>query len=882
MATRTSYDSDADEKYDIEHVAQAEENPEDAHFRREFDDIAGHYDETTEHPLGEKESGTDDGMRAAGQAVGLREAEEKPNGDLLEKLNKGYTGNGSKKTRVSQMFNSKSNAKKWMAIAGAAAGGSLVGGVLIFLALLPLKIEFIIKNIEARFMASSVTAVDQETANLFSRYLVKDVIPSLRAGRCHSTIDASCVVVGSDTGLMGKTFKAWREGRLERQMALGKPSIVLTAQGNSFFVSIDSERIGTPGQYEQLRAGKISIFDLDGTRKVSRTEIRTSVKKALRDQTKWIQLLYRFRVNRLLESKYGVKRCIWACSLRDRATNKLAEKKLAAQAILLRRILPEKQSLILTCVLAGVSGSCNPSSLDEAAAGETERKTPFQKQLEARLAEFAAELGKDSLEDLIARAEDISKSGLQKAIARKAIGSVAGKLFGDTAGVASGELAERAIPFVGWAILLGNVVYLGAVIGPLLAHAAYALNSSTAAEMYATYATVSAECKSGNCDFAELGSFNQALATDISGDPSKALDFTASPLWEHEFASGSSASTASIFGSLFDGKAFAAIPNTRYHCDDGSTVPAGQYVCPEENFAQDGSELASNIGGAVNSVPGLVPVAHVVTIVGNAPAELLAKALEHVPGYNLFTDWVGKQVAGPLEFVERHLTTSPDIDSGARQVDMIMAGADVTNKASCQTQLGCPNISAQAANNIQNQAIAEAKTEFDMLPLYARMFSTDTPYSLVGRLAIAMPGSFSGMVTSSLGDLLLSPFSRLGSLFSSLFSTNTAFAATSTSEPDPFGISQTGYTKVPANPDEFWEQNCVNGPLGSYNSSTGKLDVSEWLNSGDHVTMDPVTGEEQLNEANPCLLILATNQSAGGLFDASLLPPDTLTQDPPE
>jgi len=100
---------------------------------------------------------------------------EKPSGapQIKDRLNKGYTGNKDEKTKTSNLFHSSSSLKKKIAIAGAVAGTSAIGSFMVFLLLLPLKIEHVIENLEQHYGSTSSIAVDEETDNMYSSYMDK-------------------------------------------------------------------------------------------------------------------------------------------------------------------------------------------------------------------------------------------------------------------------------------------------------------------------------------------------------------------------------------------------------------------------------------------------------------------------------------------------------------------------------------------------------------------------------------------------------------------------------------------------------------------------------------------------------------------------------------
>jgi len=138
-----------------------------------------------------------------------------------------------------------------------------------------------------------------------------------------------------------------------------------------------------------------------------------------------------------------------------------------------------------------------------------------------------------------------------------------------------------------------------------------------------------------------------------------------------------------------------------------------------------------------------------------------------------------------------------------------------------------------------------------------------------------------GLFGSGLAGLLSNPLGRIGSVFSSLFSANHAFAADPASK-DAFGVTQYAYTTADINNignfQTFWNQNCVTGPLATYNESTNQLSFTQdWLS---HQTQNDETMQAESNTTNPCGLIYASSISGGGLSNTGMLPAGSQNPDP--
>ena len=807
--------------------------------------------------------------------------------NINERLGKGYTGKGSNKSKLlSKLYSSNSGLKKKIAIAGAAAGGSAVIGIVTFFALLPLKIDHIVHNLENKYSASSTRALDTETQNLFSSYITKEVLPGMHAGRCKSTYEPTCVGGIQGDGPVAALFTAWKHGRLEQKMAT-KYGIVIGKKGTGYYLNVNAH------SYD-LKSGQ-SIFELDGTQGSTRNEIRHAVRDSLKEGTLYDRIYTRFKIGKLLETKYGIKRCLIACDIRDKWTDKVADKKLAGKSWLLHRVVGpfgESKALIMVCVLAGTCETDpNTTSTDP---NDPERISGFQRDLQARLDQFASRYGSEKLTDVIAKANEISKDGLTKYLTKQIAQSIVDKAGGgDAAKAVAGESVDKFIPIAGWVVFAAAVVTFVNKAGPELKALNYATDAPAAVATYTTYRTAADEMQSGHVDPTELGSLTQQLGNG-------GVDATSTPLY-NEIMNNNTSSTTTAFNSLLPSAyADSTSNNPNYLCKNGKPVPSGKKVCDEENFS-GGSKLASAISDSANAIPGWGALSTLAGFIHGAVSKIsgyIGDIITIIPGVSEAMGAIGNLAKPLFSMLTTYLLPNPFSDGvtngynssntaaagkdtgaalpgGGRIFDMAAGGADVAMNKSCQVQLGCAQISDTQVAEVQNEQVAEAKQQFDSQSMFARMFDTSSSYSLLSRLALDMPTTLTGATNASLASVLSNPFGKFGSMASNLFSANHAFAATS-AQADPFGIVQYGYTSVPSDPPAFWDANCVNGPLAVYDSSTKTLDVSKWL-AGQKV--NPDTGEAVSTTTNACLLIQSSVQAAGGAFDTNLLPPGSTNHD---
>lgn len=826
----------------------------------------------------------------------LANAEESPDEPRHENLvGKGYSGNKGLRHEWEQggyRGTTKSLSKFFIrnrknALIGGAVSAILISLILIFLSLIPLKIASFIANIQNTFAATTEDAVGKESEHMLDKYIVNKVLPGLGKNKCFSTISNECSVASSSgKGPVSKVFNVWRENRIENKLAKNY-GLIFGKKGSVYYIH-------TNGRDFSLGDHPTSIFNMEGvTTTRSRAEVRQAIREALKNETLWKRTLFRFRYGKFLEKKYGIRRCIITCKLGDKYADSFADKKLAAKAYIVRRVIApvnESYALIMQCVL---DGGCD-ITLDRAEPGEDTKLSPFQKKLQAQLDAFAARYGADALKDLVKTASDIGKDGVKKYLARE-LAKKAGQVIGKDV---TGDLAAKAVSPIGWAFMIARFVSIGQNIGPMIRYMSYAANAAAAVQLYQSYTTVASEMKSGNIDAAELGSFTEALTTNLDGSGDNQSDITQTPLYQSLY--GDQPSSVATLIDSFSNKAYAAAASPtgsskKYICNDGNPVPSGQLVCPEEKLDrgnETANEISSEVQSIVSAVPYLDKLLGAINHIGNAVGGVIGTVFDYactwifsihtvffgVYGCKTAMDYIGSKASDFMDFLAKKLIVSPfsDSQSGGRTGDMAIAGGDVLFNGACKEQLGCAKLSDAQVSEIRNQQIAEREAEFNSLPVLARLFSKDTPYSVVSRLAMVAPTNFHD-ASSSVLNLFTSTFNSFGSNLFSVFGRQHAFAATGP-QPDPFGVVQYGYddSQIPDDPEAYWDNNCVDGPMGKYNPDTGQLDISDWLNDESNSTQDTNTGESMNIKPNPCLLIRASSEALGGAFDTSLLPSDSL------
>ena len=805
------------------------------------------------------------------------------NDKIRETLGKGYTGKGSTKSRfLSRLYSSDSGLKKKIAIAGALAGGSIISGIFVLLALLPLKIDMLIENIDQTFGATTNNAMEKEADNLFSGWVKNALIPALNTKRCTRTVDPGCVPLKTGTGPIGQVYAAWRKNRLDEKLAQ-----------NGIVVGLDS--LGRPVMYVQgspvdlrpLRDGSKTLSELPGTKVMSIKERTQALNSAFKSETLWDRTYARFiknNANKTLGSKvFCVFVCIPGTDKVQNAKISLKDRTQAFKIELVARVLGSRGTVgatLVACILTPENCSTNISfeNSEEAAAAAGNDNSPRQsKSAQAANRLIEQYLDTATLNDFAKLAEtgkDINHLGVNGYLEKMVAQQIAQAFGGDVAKKVTGQVVDKALPIFGWVSLATGVVAIAANGPAIIKSLAYVANSTAAAQTYVMFKTVAHERRSGNTDAAGYGSFDTALTaqSDVGTTHS---DMTVTPAYNYYIENGSGstglANTASIFAAdTSDGGAGT------YVCDDSKPVPADQLACTDENL--DSTDVAAlddlANSGNVKAIGGFAGVLNKITGFVGDP---LGGIISNIPGIQQVMDAISSFASGFLDNLALKAIPNPFGDmSGGRTGDMAIAGGDVSNNAYCYQTIGCAKVSDATVAAARGEQLQEAKQQFDSEPMFARIFSTSTPYSLISRLALALPASPLTGAENFLTTITANPLQFIFSSMSDIFTTSTAFAAPKIVG-DPFGVTQMGYnpSDIPSDPQAFWDANCSTpapgNQYGYYDANTETFDASNWYANSEFQEQDQNTLQAVATKPNPCMLIIVTAQSTGVMFDASMI-----------
>ena len=807
-----------------------------------------------------------------------------------------------------KMFGVVKKNRKNIAIGGGAAGGLAALVVSMFLMLIPLKIEHIINNLEKHFYASGNQALQKETDNLLKRYIIDQVIPGYQ-GHCGSTIDKNCTAkVNTKNGPVSKLFNTWKDNKLENKLA--------TKYGVEFKISGGGElQLKTPGNSIRDLGPEGIYFDsiFVGS---DNAGVRKAVRDATANETRFKKVYTRFQVGRLLEKKYGVRRCLFFCKISDPLFKNISDQKVAAKLFLVNRIITPRSSIMGGAVTCLIDPACDPSKPEPTTPDDTgnpsntdgengRASSKLEKDNTKVLDSLLSKLGFTSIEDLSKELERInSEGGFTKDLVKRIVTELAGK--------GAGQAAGKAVPLVGQINLVAEIVQFAAHAGPKVRALGYIINSASAVATWGMYSSLASEIHTGHVTAAEVGSFTSALGpaskSQVDDTTNSLIGGTAgaeqSPLYSNLLGGSPAPKTATVSPTIADAllspKIFAASTSTtdetsQYMCNDGKPVPSGQLVCNEENFAA-GNGIANAIsewfktgaGAAIktiadiwtNSIGAVISgaqdivgfFANKLTGVADTACSLPTAAQfafgPILPLYCQTKGLISKAINPIVEAVVNYLipqTVGLNM-SGGRTFNSIAAGADVAGNDNAHSTLGGQALTTQQTAKIMNDEYNQELSDFNQQPFMAKIFNTDSRFSLVSSVAMSIPfNSFGATVQDTISSFISNPFNKLSSSFSSIINPRKAFAAPSF-QGDPFGITQYGYPdgSIPDDPQQYWDDNCSDNAAQAYRKD------NSW-NDAAISSIDPNTQQGVNNTVNACLLIKSTAGAAGAVYDTSLL-----------
>ncbi len=779
----------------------------------------------------------------------------------------------------------KKNKKKY-GVAGVILGLVVAGFLFMFVTLAPLKILHLTQNLQDRFFATAEDAMDEEVDRLMTGY-IRGKMLAFKSGNCKGTkiIDHTCNPYSARDSLVKKLYYGWNDKKLEEKLRKNHGIAFAVSDSNTYYVmrffDKNDERIASIGLMDLLDQNSAAtigeIIEKDGSvDTVTRKELKAVFKNAMKDESLYTRSMYRIKVGKYLERKFGIKRCITGCIISDwKNDKKRAVKMFAAQRVLAPRA--ETFTYLYTCVL---SNECNPKTFSEVSpdsynAGPGgcnggcidggEPKSDFDKKNRAMLATRLVSRYDGDVDKLRADYDRVARLGILASIGRfnskvEDDGSAKSKshVGEDLAKQIAIRGGSKAIPIIGQidmaATIVGSVDTLK-VAGPAMIAI---MNSTSASQYFTMYRTVGDEIKEGDVDNEVIGSFVDGLGPGVQIDSTeeqqKEFGGTAgaeqSPLYS--VINGTSDERASFanYGGLLGKTARAA--SSTYQCKDGSYPDLEKPICNEQKVMQEGNAALDGFNKVTNS-PAWNTVSEasriwnkgrnfIIDTAGKFLGKTFCNAVtQYITGCFLLDDladaakkivdglasWLNDQLRDAIIFVFTNIF-GLGIDivtnhmSGAWAYNATAAGADVSGNSFSHHGLGGRVLTSQEVASIVNEQEDQRYFAYQSKPFFSRIIDTESKYSPASKLALKMPSNKNELTKTNFASLITSTFKSLLGSLGSLFSDKTNAQKVMD---DPFGVQQYGFTDddptLKEDPDTFWTKNCVT-------TFDGGNDISKW------------------------------------------------------
>lgn len=366
---------------DTEDQTPKDDNPVQAHYDREFNGIAGNYDETADHP-NDHPSSTD-------EKTSLKDQVAKDESDFSKPSKK----TGSSANPEKSLYNNAEStdnkgiqkiilkAQNWRGSNWKVAGG--VGGLIIVLVLIVgaffsflnvFKLEHFMQNVEVKGMARYISATDKRSSKWIESY-IKIRLSSLKGDGSDSPLFRSDRVDTNNP--LTDWYKTMKASSFEADLA--KRGIVFTnytgvdgVQKGFAILEVDGKKIAgidDPNISMQELRRKIDLdgfikgvedFDLDkpGDNKAA----RLAVKKIVNENTHSWNVIKRRQLRKSIENMTGIRSWRFFETTRD----KYDAKKLDFKRKLVTTMLPEttKSGRLLGCLMG--ASDCKNISRDTA------------------------------------------------------------------------------------------------------------------------------------------------------------------------------------------------------------------------------------------------------------------------------------------------------------------------------------------------------------------------------------------------------------------------------------------------------------------------------------------------------------------------------------
>jgi len=717
--------------------------------------------------------------------------------------------------------------KKRKTIIGAGVGISGILFSILFSFAPILKLEFIFQGLSERAGASNDYAVGQRVDVLMGNYLTRKYFQN-----------AGYEVYVGDT-LYSTLYGNWASAKFENQLYTdyGINFEALDSNGNRI---TSARQVPTQWQVSLSDTDPIKIkgttIDLDLIDSpLDKREFKRVVKAALKEETRFSQVLKRWHLWRIIKNKYQVPNRFIPKLITDTKASYINKKRAVKKWLFTRAASAFSSHLgsLMACFLD--KNECS-KILDQRRAAESSLTPEEQADLNSELDDLVKQLDETPDTDTVAKKliqdkinninSQLSRAGGE--VAEKATKETVEEMFDNPQAAFekvfknsklvrffTSTLAKKIIVTIG---IVGVVNILAKIDEGLqsnsIGRATYDLQSLNMINATAPYITAASQLKSGDLDSEEAG----LLLESFDG-------FEKSIIYQME-NTGYDPAQPTPEGTV--------PTKIAYDCDGDQVIDTNpetsvDYVTPDNPIcskmilAKDYTLFTSQSWYQSTISPLLGVFRNTVGRLINWAGGLFDAIISPIINPILDATGINNAISNGVEYALGQFVSPActNLEEGALAYDCIRGGVELMNNSVAQEALNGIGGAYQTAaehNLVMNYQMDVYDEDWKHEPLFARLFSTESYRSLLARAVVGTPSTVSDTATT-IAHAVTTPLSSLSSLFSSLFSPVNA-QDTLPDDYNPYEIVHYGYDlndpNLQAEPGTGVYADCETGKYDDY------------------------------------------------------------------
>jgi hypothetical protein len=599
----------------------------------------------------------------------------------------------------------KAALKSKKTLIGGGVAGFVVAIIFAAIALLPLKIEALMKNIFQRRIGDKIEHMEEKRADkMVVTFLIKNAGGSTDAG------------VVRDTSLLGGVLKTWRLNKFgDKFTAKSGISIKPAADGKGITLTTGEKGVSkdfkNAAEFEKFLNG-----GTEGTLKG--LDARKFIRSVTRSETYWFQIYKRSNMRKFMRSAYGIHKWSWFSGKEgEEAGKSIRDASIDSSSERLEKDIPE----VVECASEGSQCANDKGPRENPNGAHAPNIEPVPS------SSGSGEDLKSNLKNSLSNARDAAKKLSPKAVAEKTLTKLLSEFIDKDL---AGKISSKSIPILGAVLLIDQISRVD--------HFFYSGQADTTlrtihklqyATLYAQWASIADNFKDPNHKMS--GDEVNAVMTKLEGMEK-------------------SAAFNDIFLQTANGNKIKPSLGV-------SDKPHVQPIA--DNYNTYASTLGAPLTAPLRLWYKFSSTTHIASLINAFNAllgDVFAFLIKIVPGADKIFQFIGQYLSGLiLQLVEPAVSGT---EIGSPLVNGIDAGGAVTG----QDFAGSLGAHTMTTAQTQEQAQAIAFDKAQSAPgLYDRLFSTDYAASFVNQLAVmtpSTPGAAVGQVSSYSLAIIQNPF----------------------------------------------------------------------------------------------------------------------------